>query len=127
MLEEVIGVVQSHGADTYTVWTDGNPLKVHVHAWDDDGHLAGAFEPQNVGLLQREHRRSERHRMSHNLTGSIIFVCVCVCVCVYTHIADGCEFLSCVALLQQSSRVLTGVGALVIHCELGPHQIRPAG
>ena len=37
---------------TYTSGTDFHPLMVQVHTRNDDGHLTGTFEAQDVRLLQ---------------------------------------------------------------------------
>lgn len=58
-----------------------------------------------------------------NQLGTDVCVC-CVCVAV-THVADGSQLLSCVALLQQRPGVFAGVGAVVVHCEFGPHEVGP--
>lgn len=39
---------------TYVRGTNGNTLEVHVHARDDDGHLARAFKSEYVGFLPSE-------------------------------------------------------------------------
>lgn len=43
-------------APTYISGPDGHPLVIRVHPRDDDRHLAGPFEPQDVRLLQEKPR-----------------------------------------------------------------------
>lgn len=43
----------------------------------------------------------------------------------FTHVADGSQFLSCVALFQQCPGVFAGIGAVVVHCEFGAHEVGP--
>lgn len=43
----------------------------------------------------------------------------------FTHIADGSQFLSRGALFQQLPGVLGRIGAVVVHCELGAHEVGP--
>lgn len=41
----------------------------------------------------------------------------------FTHIADGSQFLSCVAFFQQSPGVFTRIGPVVVHCEFSAHEV----
>lgn len=43
--------VASQKLRTHALWSHWDPLKVHAHAWDDDGHLTWAFKSQNIGFL----------------------------------------------------------------------------
>lgn len=45
----------------------------------------------------------------------------------FTHIADGSQFLSRVALFQQRPGVFGGIAAVVVHCEFGAHEVGPDG
>ncbi len=45
----------------------------------------------------------------------------------FAHIADGGQFLSCVALFQQRPGVLAGIAAVVVHGEFGAHEVGPEG
>lgn len=38
---------------THILRPDSDPFKIHVHARDDDSHLAWPFEPQHIGLLAK--------------------------------------------------------------------------
>lgn len=40
-----------------------------------------------------------------------------------THIADGSQLLPRAALLQQSPGVFHWIGAVVVHCEFGAHEV----
>lgn len=39
---------------THILRPDSDPFKIHVHARDDDGHLARPFESQHIGLLWKK-------------------------------------------------------------------------
>lgn len=40
---------------THIRGTNRNTLEVHVHAGDDDGHLAWAFKSEHIGFLKKTH------------------------------------------------------------------------
>lgn len=54
-------------------------------------------------------------------------MCVCVRLLSFTHIADGGQFLSRVALFQQRPGVLGRIAAVVVHREFGAHEVGPDG
>lgn len=59
-------------------------------------------------------------------------LCTRACVCArlhhsFTHVADGGQFLSRVALFQQRPGVLGRIAAVVVHREFGAHEVGPDG
>lgn len=53
--------------------------------------------------------------------------CVCARLLSFTHVADGGQFLSRVALFQQRPGVLGRIAAVVVHREFGAHEVGPDG
>lgn len=53
--------------------------------------------------------------------------CVCARLHSFTHVADGGQFLSRVALFQQRPGVLGRIAAVVVHREFGAHEVGPDG
>ncbi len=84
--------------------------------------LRGPLNPSTLVSCQMGQKAWQFHLISWMNRGRSTQLCVSLS---FTHVADGSQFLSCVALFQQRPGVFAGIGAVVVHCEFGAHEVGP--